>query len=102
MSGKKFKSVHMSLGAVTLEDEHMVEVFTEFYNIAGKQGALRSSDPNLRSNMISGEPCQYAKRVEKFLASVDLVKMSDVDLEFLYGKGVDMDSVAAKWLQHGP
>merc|ERR1711924_82594 len=65
-------------------------------------GSLRSFDPNIRDTMITEVPRNYAKRIEKMLGSVDLVKMSDEDLFFLYGRDADMDRVARDWLTLGP
>lgn len=102
MSSGKFRAVHVSLGAVTLEDEKMVETFNEFYRLAREQGSLRSFDPNIRDTMITEKPAVYAKRIESMLASVDLVKMSDEDFYFLYGKDADMTKIAQKLLKLGP
>lgn len=102
MNKKKFRAVHMSLGAVTLEHPKMAEAFQTFFTIAGKQGALRSFDPNIRANMIKESSTQYSKRIEKLLRSVDLVKTSEEDAQFLYGDNVDINDLAAKWLKLGP
>merc|ERR1719336_3465384 len=52
--------------------------------------------------MIKGAAEIYCGRIEKFLRSVDLAKVSDADLEFLYGDKVDLTAIATKWLSLGP
>lgn len=102
MKTRKFRAVHMSLGAVTLEHQKCTEAFQTLFNIAGGHGSLRSFDPNIRANMITETPQKYSKRVEKMLRSVDLVKCSEEDAEFLYGKDVDISDLASKWIKLGP
>lgn len=102
MKQKKYKAVHMSLGAVTLEHQKMAEAFQLFYTLAGKQNALRCFDPNIRANMITEKPSAYSKRVETILRSVDLAKTSEEDAEFLYGEGLVLEDLAKKWLKLGP
>jgi len=70
--------------------------------MAAKQGALRSFDPNIRANMISAGGKVYSKQIEKLLRSVDLVKTSDADVEYMYGEGCELATVAANWLKLGP
>lgn len=102
LSKNRFDAVHMSLGAVTLEDRQMAEAFGELFRIAGTQGSLRSFDPNLRSNMIKGGAKAYSKKVEGLLRSVDIAKSSDDDVAYLYGDDAKYPEVAAKWLKLGP
>merc|ERR1739847_59104 len=71
LSTRRFDAVHMSLGAVTLEDKQMADAFRELFFVAGKQGSLRTFDPNLRSNMIKGGSASYRKKVEGLIRSVD-------------------------------
>lgn len=77
-------AVHVSLGAVTLEDLQMKEAFETLFWLAGKTGAMRTFDPNLRKNMIS-DAASYKNAMERFLRNADVVKCSDDDLAFLYG-----------------
>jgi len=102
MATNRFDAVHMSLGAVTLEDQQMASAFQELFRTAGKHGSLRTFDPNLRSNMIKGTAGSYRKKVESLLRSIDVVKSSDDDIEFLYGEGVKFEDIAKKWLGMGP
>jgi len=102
-TGKRFKAVHMSLGAVTLEEEKMAKAFRQLYIRAGKDmGALRTFDPNLRPNMVASTPEKYRAKVEKLLKVVDVVKTSIDDIEFLYGEGVELPKITAAWLKTGP
>jgi fructokinase len=102
MYQKRFRAVHMSLGAVTLEDQQCAEAFQTFFSIAAKQGALRCFDPNIRANMIKKSGAEYSKMIEKLLRSVDLAKTSEEDAEFMYGEGVNLETIAVKWLKLGP
>jgi len=102
LRNKRFRGVHMSLGAVTLEYGPCAEAFETLFRLGGKMGALRSFDPNLRPNMIKESSTKYSKKIEKLLRVVDLVKTSDDDVEFLYGKDAQIADVCAKWLKLGP
>jgi fructokinase len=61
---------------------------------------LISLDPNVRPNVI-GDRLAYRKRLEGWLPSVDLVKVSRADLAWLY-PGEPLEPVARRWLSHGP
>lgn len=102
LAARRFDAVHMSLGAVTLEDQQMREAFQTLFRLAGERGSLRTFDPNLRTNMITGDAASYRAAVEEFLSRVDVVKLSDDDLEFLYGKDVSHSEVVRKWFGLGP
>jgi fructokinase len=102
LSANKFDAVHMSLGAVTLEDEQMAAAFMELFRTTGQHGSLRTFDPNLRSNMIKGGANAYREKVEGLLRHVDVVKSSDDDIAFLYGDEANFEDVAKKWLEMGP
>jgi fructokinase len=43
-----------------------------------------SFDPNCRPNLVR-DKAQYARRMAAFAAAADIVRMSDVDFEYLYG-----------------
>jgi fructokinase len=45
-----------------------------------------SFDPNCRPNLV-GDKARYVGQMESFAAAADIVRMSDVDFEFLYGGG---------------
>eukprot|EP00419_Tripos_fusus_P008295 CAMPEP_0172671886 /NCGR_PEP_ID=MMETSP1074-20121228/11200_1 /TAXON_ID=2916 /ORGANISM="Ceratium fusus, Strain PA161109" /LENGTH=361 /DNA_ID=CAMNT_0013488999 /DNA_START=67 /DNA_END=1149 /DNA_ORIENTATION=+ len=97
LESHRFDAVHVSLGAVTLEDAQMKEAFEELLRTSGQQGALRTFDPNLRSNMIRSGAASYRDLIENFLQEVDIVKCSDDDLEFLYNTQ-NFEQVAKTWL----
>jgi len=99
--GRSFGAVHMSLGAVTLEDQQMAEAFAELFSAAQRRGAFTSFDPNIRGPMIAGGAEAYRAKVEEFMGLVDLAKSSDADIEFLYGEGAKLEEVAEKWLELG-
>lgn len=101
-AANRFDAVHMSLGAVTLEDKQMADAFAEFFRAAGKHGSLRTFDPNLRSNMIKGSASSYKARIERLLKSIDVAKSSDDDIAFLYGDDAKYADIAKKWLTMGP
>jgi fructokinase len=58
-----------------------------------------SFDPNCRPNLVKDKP-GYQARMAKFAAMADIVRMSDVDFEFLYGNG-DYAGRAASLLSAG-
>lgn len=99
---RRFSVVHMSLGAITLEDRDVAEAFEEAFRIARASGGFASFDPNLRPPMIKGGPHAYRALLEAFLRSVDVVKASDADIHFLYGAEVDLEALANTWLSKGP
>lgn len=99
--GRSFSAVHVSLGAITLEDSAVAEAFEEGFRRAHSAGGFTSFDPNLRGPMIKSSPSAYASRIEAFAQHADLVKSSDADIEFLYGVGADLEAVAKKWLDKG-
>lgn len=43
-----------------------------------------SFDPNCRPNLV-GDKARYVERMDAFAAAADIVRMSDVDFDFLYG-----------------
>jgi fructokinase len=45
-----------------------------------------SFDPNCRPNLVT-QKTRYVDRMDAFAATADIVRMSDVDFEFLYGRG---------------
>src|ERR1700761_709146 len=59
-----------------------------------RAAATISFDPNCRPNLI-GDRTVYRTRMNAFAESADLVKMSDVDFEYLYGDAAYADRAAA-------
>lgn len=99
--GRGFGAVHMSLGAVTLEDEKMAKAFSELFRQAQHFGGFTSFDPNIRANMIESGAEAYRAKVEEFIGLVDVAKASDADIEFLYGAEARLEDVAEAWLALG-
>lgn len=99
--GRSFGAVHVSLGAVTLEDAQMREAFYAAFAEARASGALTSFDPNVRASMIGGPPADYRRMVEEFIGAVDVAKASDADLEYLYGSETPLATIAEMWLGLG-
>jgi fructokinase len=59
-----------------------------------------SYDPNARPRLM-GDPVQARSRVDRIVASADLVKASDEDLAWL-APGEALEAVATGWLERGP
>src|SRR6266853_1214320 len=58
-----------------------------------------SFDPNCRPNLV-GHKARYVDRMDAFAAAADIVRMSDVDFEFLYG-GSDQGKRATSLMAAG-
>ena len=90
--GLHFGSISLVLepGATTLEKLMQRE-----------QGRLPISlDPNVRPFLID-DPATYRARLERLVATVDLIKVSAADLGWLY-PGTSPARVAKDWLEQGP
>jgi len=69
--------------------------------IADARGsATISFDPNCRPNLVQDRTA-YGARVSAFAESADIVKLSDVDFDYLYGKEAGADRASAM-LARGP
>lgn len=60
-----------------------------------------SVDPNLRTTVV-GEISAWRVRLERFIATANIVKSSIEDIEGTYGHGASAANVAAGWLKSGP
>ena len=60
-----------------------------------------SYDPNARPAIMES-PEKSRGRVEELVALADVVKVSDEDLEWLYGKSTPVEEVMRQWLKLGP
>ena len=58
-----------------------------------------SFDPNCRPNLV-GDKVRYVDQMNAFAAAADIVRMSDVDFEFLYG-GSDYEERASSLIAAG-
>lgn len=58
-------------------------------------------DPNIRPGFIAGKEEAYRARIERMIATADIVKLSDEDLHWLMGAG-DLVTLARQILAQGP
>jgi fructokinase len=64
-----------------------------------KGSATISFDPNCRPKLVA-DKARYVERMDSFAALANIVRMSDVDYEFLYG-GHDYEGKAKSWIAAG-
>jgi fructokinase len=77
------EAIHV--GSTTLTDEKgAAQAFTMVQDARGS--VTISFDPNCRSNLVR-DKARYVDQMDAFAAAADIVRMSDVDFEFLYGGG---------------
>ena len=60
-----------------------------------------SVDPNLRASVV-GAIAAWKVRLERFIATANIVKSSIEDIEGTYGHSASADAVVAGWLKSGP
>jgi len=60
-----------------------------------------SYDPNARPNLM-GSASDVIGRIEEIISVSDVVKASDEDIEWLYGKDAPVENIMRKWLAMGP
>lgn len=71
---------------------------------AVKKMALKgtvSYDPNIRPSLM-GAPGDVRNRIEEIISLADVVKASDEDIAWLYGKETPVEQVMRRWLASGP
>ena len=73
------------VGSTTLIDEKTAAETLAMVEDAGGSATI-SFDPNCRPNLVRHK-ARYVERMDAFAANADIVRMSDVDFEFLYGGG---------------
>src|SRR6202167_1963409 len=71
------------IGSTTLIDEKTGTETLAMVEDPGEQAAV-SFDPNCRPTLVNHK-ARYVERMDAFTASATIVRMSDVDFEFLYG-----------------
>jgi len=93
-------TVHaLFLGGISLAVEPCAEAYDAL--IQREAGArVTMIDPNIRPGFIRDE-ARYRARIERMLAAADIVKLSDEDLEWLFGPG-NVRSKAREVLAMGP
>jgi fructokinase len=84
-------------GSTALLDGPVMETVTEAF---GVQGPYKTIDPNPRPRLIS-DRWAYRDRIQEFMASVDLVKLSREDADYLF-PGMTTSEVAEAVLTLGP
>src|SRR5258705_10138351 len=79
----EIEAIHV--GSTTLADEKgAAEALAMVEDARGS--VTISFDPNCRPNLVT-QKTRYVDRMDAFAATADIVRMSDVDFEFLYGRG---------------
>ncbi len=91
--------LHVSFGAIPLDDPAGA-VLAELLRTGTGGSRVRTLDPNVRTNVIADMPA-YAQRMDQLVATCDLIKVSDEDLELLH-PGVDPLATASRWAGSGP
>ena len=92
-------TLHVSLGAVTLETEPAGRTLRRLIEReAGRR--VVCLDPNVRPRVIA-DLAGYAGLVEQVLAGCTLVKVSEEDLEYLYPDR-NLQEIARQWARSGP
>jgi fructokinase len=77
------EAIHV--GSTTLANEEgAAQALAMIEDAAGS--TTISFDPNCRPNLVS-DKARYVEQMDAFAAAADIVRMSDVDFEFLYGGG---------------
>lgn len=79
----EIEAIHV--GSTTLaNDQGAAQAFAMIEDAGG--ATTISFDPNCRPNLV-GDKARYIDRMDTFAAAADIVRMSDVDFEFLHGRG---------------
>jgi fructokinase len=76
------EAIHV--GSTTLANDHGAAQALAMIEDAG--ATTISFDPNCRPNLVR-DKARYVGQMDAFAAAADIVRMSDVDFEFLYGGG---------------
>jgi fructokinase len=93
---ERIEAVHV--GSTTLTNDRGAEQALAMVEDA--RGAVTISfDPNCRPNLVR-DKTRYLVRMKAFAAAADIVRMSDVDFEFLYG-GTDYAAKAKSLIEAG-
>ena len=72
-------------GSISLLEEPSSKTYLEIMERFVKDGKITSFDPNIRPNLIKNRE-EYIDMVSNIIGKVDIVKMSDDDLEYLTGE----------------
>ena len=96
MSFNEIEAIHV--GSTTLtHDQGAAQAQAMIQDASGSTTV--SFDPNCRPNLVKHK-ARYVERMDAFAAAADIVRMSDVDFEFLYG-GSDHEERARSLIAAG-
>ncbi|CAM2768505.1 carbohydrate kinase [Prescottella defluvii] len=86
----------VSFGTLSLVFEPGASVYADLLRRSRATGRLTIVDPNMRPDVF---PADYRRRFTELLPSIDIVKVSDDDVQWL-GRGPD-GTTPAQWLDRG-
>jgi fructokinase len=92
----EIEAIHV--GSTTLANDQGAAQALAMVKDAGGSVTI-SFDPNCRPNLV-GHKARYVEQMDAFAAAADIVRMSDVDFEFLYG-GSDYAGKAGSLIRGG-
>ena len=83
------------IGSLALTSGSDASVWEEFVGKAMDKGVKVSLDPNVRPSLIA-EPDVYRQRIKRLMTKVDILKLSDEDLLWLFNDSVDESSALSE------
>jgi len=83
------------IGSLALTGGSDALVWEEFLGKAIDKGIKVSLDPNVRPSLV-GEPDVYRQRIKRLMTKVDILKLSDEDLLWLFNENTDESSALSE------
>ena len=83
------------IGSLALTGGSDALVWEEFLGKAMDKGIKVSLDPNVRPSLV-GEPDVYRQRIKRLMTKVDILKLSDEDLRWLFNENTDESSALSE------
>ena len=83
------------IGSLALTGGSDALVWEEFLGKAMDKGIKVSLDPNVRPSLV-GEPDLYRQRIKRLMTKVDILKLSDEDLLWLFNENTDESSALSE------
>ena len=83
------------IGSLALTGGSDALVWEEFLGKAMDKGIKVSLDPNVRPSLV-GEPDVYRERIKRLMTKVDILKLSDEDLLWLFNENTDESSALSE------
>ena len=83
------------IGSLALTGGSDALVWEEFLGKAMDRGIKVSLDPNVRPSLV-GEPDVYRQRIKRLITKVDILKMSDEDLLWLFNENTEESSALSE------